>query len=452
MNDPQSEALTEEDCPHCTGANPRNSRFCKTCGAALKPPPACPACDASLPNDARFCAGCGLRLLGPRSEVSEIKASTVTAKASPLSNDLPPQTPTSKASVESELAGHSDDGKDSLRAGQTAEKDAVALLNAAQKKRRSSQGVGLGTNALFFVSVLIAFVVGMYAWNKDQPKMASMFSGAPTPQNTPDAPGPNGVNNSAASFSGRIVIADKLAAQVDTRGVLYVSVRNVGMPNQGPPLAAKRFSQPSFPLSYSISNADVMMKGLPFTGPFDVYVRLDRDGDAMTKGPDDLIADGPKANVKAGDRDVNITLSRRIKDKMPLPKTSVLNPSKPSVGENSASVQGVIQIARSLNDGSDRSIGTIYLIVRPSGMPPRGPPLAVRKYERPVFPLSFEIGPEHVMMKQMPFLGPFDIYVRWDQDGNAMSKQTGDLSSKEPAKNVSKGANKVVLLLNERRQ
>ena len=449
MNEPHSESLEPGACPYCMSANPEKGRFCKVCGAALQPPPACPECNATLPNDARFCPSCGIRVIGPRSDEALTTPSTQAATSSQLSKTDGPQTPTSPANDESQLAEPS---KAALQAGQPAQEDALQALADASKKRRVSQGAGLGTNIFFFVAVLIAFIVGMYAWNKDKAKEASMFSGAPA------TPMPQSADTQAApvdpskSFTGKVRIDSKIANEIDTRGVLYIIVRNANMPNQGPPLAVKKISQPSFPLEFSISGADVMMKGMPFLGPFDVYVRLDRDGNAMTKGPEDLVPQGPKKNVVVGDRSVDIALARRLKDPAIAQKTGDLSSPKTNTPGNENSVQGTIKIDKAHSKGSDWARGTVYLIVRPTGMPPVGPPLAVRKYDSPVFPLSFRIGPEHVMMKQMPFTGPFDIYVRWDQDGNAMSKQAGDFSSKEPARNVSKGTNTVKLVLNERRK
>ena len=45
----------------------------------------------------------------------------------------------------------------------------------------------------------------------------------------------------------------------------------------------------------------------------------------------------------------------------------------------------------------------------------------------PEFPLEFAIGPEQRMIEQMPFDGPFTLSARVDADGNAMTRNPGDL-------------------------
>ena len=50
-------------CPRCKGDNPRNSRFCGHCGAALEV--ACGSCGTANPAAFRFCGQCGLPLDSP---------------------------------------------------------------------------------------------------------------------------------------------------------------------------------------------------------------------------------------------------------------------------------------------------------------------------------------------------------------------------------------------------
>lgn len=51
-----------------------------------------------------------------------------------------------------------------------------------------------------------------------------------------------------------------------------------------------KLSAESFPLRYEMSAKNVMVPGVPFKGPFILMARLDKDGDPMTKGEDDLYA------------------------------------------------------------------------------------------------------------------------------------------------------------------
>lgn len=92
--------------------------------------------------------------------------------------------------------------------------------------------------------------------------------------------------------------------------------------------------------------------------------------------------------------------------------------------------------------------GVLFVIARPQGTR-GGPPLAVLRIVDPVFPLEFSIGPENVMIPSMRFEGAIALSARLDEDGNAITRGSGDISSRveEP---LSPGATGVRLLLNER--
>ena len=45
----------------------------------------------------------------------------------------------------------------------------------------------------------------------------------------------------------------------------------------------------------------------------------------------------------------------------------------------------------------------------------------------PSFPLDFSLGPEDRMIQAMPFAGPLGLSARIDADGNATSREPGDL-------------------------
>gem|GEM_PF-891936 len=428
-----SEAGSVKACPFCGVDNLGTARFCKDCGGAIRPPEVCPTCETNIPTDAKFCPGCGIAVIGPRSETSSATEVAPNHELETANSNVGSSEPPKEAAK-------SGDSKGDLHAVQVASPNALEALEKANEKRRKSRGASLGTNVLFFVSVLIAFIVAMYAWNKDKPKEASMFSGAPAPATPANSPAVPVAADATKSIAGFIEMAPALARSVDTNGVLYIIARNAGMPTKGPPIAVKKFSQPKFPVSFTLSGSDVMMAGMPFVGPFDLYVRLDRDGNAMTRGPKDLVHSAPISNIQVGDQSVRIELDQTYVGGQKGAKASPIppNPEKSAVPPRGFS--GSIDISRSLVAGSALSSGTVYVIVRPTGMPPVGPPLAVRKYSAPQFPLLFQIGPEHVMMQNMPFQGPFDVYARWDADGNAMTKTAGDLESSKPLKSVEKGS------------
>jgi hypothetical protein len=67
----------------------------------------------------------------------------------------------------------------------------------------------------------------------------------------------------------------------------------------------------------------------------------------------------------------------------------------------------------------------------------------------PRFPLEFEIGPADRMIATMPFVGPFTLTARIDADGNASSRQPGDLEAGTPV-TIDNGAQSAALVIDER--
>lgn len=107
-------------------------------------------------------------------------------------------------------------------------------------------------------------------------------------------------------IAGEVTIAPNLADQVRPSDVLFVIVRR---PQGAPrPIAAKRIDSPTFPVSYEITNADVMVQGAELRGMVDVVARLDRDGQAGPAQPGDLEGKYAKNPTLAGGRDINIVI------------------------------------------------------------------------------------------------------------------------------------------------
>ena len=118
---------------------------------------------------------------------------------------------------------------------------------------------------------------------------------APPPERVQESPG------------GALELAGTIAYDGPAKGAaVFVSVKDPAQP--GPPLAAKKLPPGPFPLTFSLSDADRMPMGGGRAVPEKVslLVRLDADGDAMTKDPSE-----PTATVElpARSTDVAITLS-----------------------------------------------------------------------------------------------------------------------------------------------
>lgn len=83
-------------------------------------------------------------------------------------------------------------------------------------------------------------------------------------------------------------LSDAAKAQVRPGAIVFVTARPAGI-TSGPPLAAKRIPASDFPLEVRLGKADSMM-GQPFPEATFIEARLDADGNAMTRGPDDPTA------------------------------------------------------------------------------------------------------------------------------------------------------------------
>jgi len=105
------------------------------------------------------------------------------------------------------------------------------------------------------------------------------------------------------NVTGRVSLSEEMVEEAGA-GVLFIIARKEGM---RPPLAVKRIESPSFPLTFSLGPADRMVKSIPFTGSLDLSVRLDRDGNVMSREPGDLQSTSSVA-VDPGTQDVELVL------------------------------------------------------------------------------------------------------------------------------------------------
>ncbi len=114
---------------------------------------------------------------------------------------------------------------------------------------------------------------------------------AAAPAATPAATGGGG------GQSVKITLTIAPGAKVPDSKVIYVIAREAGQ-TSGPPTAVKRVMASGFPMTVDLTAADSMM-GQPLPAKMHLEVRLDTDGNAMTKEPTDLTA--AKDGVSSGD-------------------------------------------------------------------------------------------------------------------------------------------------------
>jgi hypothetical protein len=94
------------------------------------------------------------------------------------------------------------------------------------------------------------------------------------------------ITTSAGPIEGRVELPDEAAGR-PTSGVLFVIARPQGVQG-GPPLAVLRIADPQFPLEFSIGPDNVMIPSMRFEGAISLSARLDADGNAMTRGAEDI--------------------------------------------------------------------------------------------------------------------------------------------------------------------
>lgn len=114
--------------------------------------------------------------------------------------------------------------------------------------------------------------------------------------------------DSGATLSGIVEIDDALYAGRPVGGMLFIIAR---FQASGPPLAVLAVPTPSFPHTFEIGQAQVMIPTLRFAGEIQLSARLDSDGDAMTKLSGDLVGEITNPLVP-GSSGVVLVLDRKL--------------------------------------------------------------------------------------------------------------------------------------------
>lgn len=121
--------------------------------------------------------------------------------------------------------------------------------------------------------------------------------------------------------------------------------------------------------------------------------------------------------------------------------------ARPSPAAGSRTVSGKIILDPKLTDKIDPQ-ASLFIIARSAGSA-GGPPLAVKKIDRPTFPLNYSLGQENVMMQGTPFDGKIHISVRLDKDGNPATRGAGDLTGEYTKNPVEVGVKSVDIVIDQ---
>jgi hypothetical protein len=91
-------------------------------------------------------------------------------------------------------------------------------------------------------------------------------------------------------LSGVIKLDPKLKGSVKEGDVIFLVARQFDPSGvQGPPLAVRKLTVGTFPLNFSLDSRDAMLTGTTLSGKVVITARVDKDGDAMTKNPGDVV-------------------------------------------------------------------------------------------------------------------------------------------------------------------
>ncbi|HQZ16708.1 MAG TPA: tetratricopeptide repeat protein [Vicinamibacteria bacterium] len=164
-----------------------------------------------------------------------------------------------------------------------------------------------------------AIQAGQKQFPEDKEQLAQVFAqisapsaegGAEVPAEHPEVPPPamgEGSGAAPAPSSAQLVVVVDLprGVTVPAGAILFVIVREAGL-ESGPPSAVKRVPATNFPITVTISEKDSMAgEGLP--GLVRIDARVDRDGDPLSKDPQDPAA--TEENVRPGGSQVLMVLT-----------------------------------------------------------------------------------------------------------------------------------------------
>lgn len=125
----------------------------------------------------------------------------------------------------------------------------------------------------------------------EQPSAAELPPNHPaTPHATAAAPAAGTPVDPHTVITGLLRLDDKVKDKVSKGDTIFLMARSfdkAGVP--GVLLAAKKLTVGGWPLPFSIDNRDAMASGTELKGPVVVSARVDKDSDATTKNPGDVV-------------------------------------------------------------------------------------------------------------------------------------------------------------------
>jgi hypothetical protein len=117
-------------------------------------------------------------------------------------------------------------------------------------------------------------------------------------------------NPGGLHISGTIQLDSQLERYTQPSDIIFL----IAKPAQGgPPLAVKKLTGRQYPYSFHITEADLMIPQKIPNVPLNITVRVDKDGDAMTKESGDLFGSCPQNPIPLIAQDVLVLISEVVK-------------------------------------------------------------------------------------------------------------------------------------------
>ncbi|MBI1818870.1 MAG: hypothetical protein HY202_09370 [Nitrospirae bacterium] len=160
-----------------------------------------------------------------------------------------------------------------------------------------------------FAGVLTAFSGCNKNDSGASPEKTPSLSNAPIPNESYPAQTGAVAPASSGTISGTISIDPRFANKIDPNAVLFISAKPAEGPQVGvPPLASQRVPNPKFPLTYTLTQQDVIMPGATLSGQLNIVAKLMKSGAAGPMGPGDIEGKYSKNPVTGDQKSIDITL------------------------------------------------------------------------------------------------------------------------------------------------
>jgi cytochrome c-type biogenesis protein CcmH len=141
-----------------------------------------------------------------------------------------------------------------------------------------------------------------------QPPAAAHAPSGGEVETVPAAPDPK------QTISGTITLPSARKADVKKGDAMFLIARKSDGP--GGLLAVQRLQAGAFPMAFTLSNRDAMIPGTPFEGRIAISVRVDKDGDPITRRKGDVF--GQANGIAVGTQDVQVSLDTVQKEDLTL--------------------------------------------------------------------------------------------------------------------------------------